>query len=80
MGELKRLVSALRRPAVKVTHFVRELNYWQRRSAILSLAPDRHLPHPDRPPDTFGEFLARTSGPLIREPSCKARLAGRWVG
>ncbi|HEX2320026.1 MAG TPA: hypothetical protein VHJ18_13680 [Streptosporangiaceae bacterium] len=66
--------------AVKLTELVRELNYWQRRSAILALAPDRHLPHPERAPETFSEFLARTSGPLLREPSCKARLAGRLVG
>ena len=76
----KRLRHALARPAVKLTQFMRELNYWQRRSAILSQAPDRYLAHPDRAPDTFCEFMARTSGPLLREPSCKARLAGRWVG
>ncbi len=64
----------------RLIRLIRELNYWQRRSAILSMAPDRHLPHPDRPPETYSEFLARTSGPLLREPSCKARLAGRWVG
>jgi hypothetical protein len=59
---------------------IRELNYWQRRAVILSMAPDRHLRHPNRPPETFSEFLARTSGPLIREPSFRARLAGRQVG
>ncbi len=64
----------------RLIRLIRELNYWQRRSAILSMAPDRHLPHPDRPPETYGEFLARTTGPLLREPSYKARLAGRWVG
>jgi hypothetical protein len=86
MGETRRPVvpiqigRGLARLAVKVTQLVRELNYWQRRSVILALAPDRHLPHPERPPDTFSEFMARTTGPLLREPSCKARLAGRCVG
>jgi hypothetical protein len=64
----------------RLIRLIRELNYWQRRSAILSMAPDRYLAHPDRAPDTFREFMARTSGPLICEPSCKARLAGRSVG
>jgi hypothetical protein len=68
-GVMKRLVA-----------LIRELNYWQRRAAILSMAPDRYLPHPDRAPESFSEFLARTSGPLLREPSFKARLAGRQVG
>jgi hypothetical protein len=64
----------------RLVHCLRELNYWQRRKAVLSLAPDRYLMNPDKAPDTYGEFLARTYGPLIREPSFKARLAGRRVG
>jgi len=80
MDRTKRLVSASGRLVGKVAALVRELDYWQRRAAIMSLAPDRYLPHPDRAPETYGEFLARTTGPLIREPSWKARLAGRWVG
>jgi len=69
MGAMRRLVA-----------LIRELNYWQRRAAILSMAPDRYLPHPDLAPESFSEFLARTSGPLLREPSFKARRAGRQVG
>jgi hypothetical protein len=60
--------------------FLRELDYWQRRTTVLSLAPDRYLMNPDKAPDTYQEFLARTYGPLIREPSFKARLTGRRVG
>jgi len=59
---------------------VGELNYWQRRATVLAMAPDRFLANPHRPPDTYQEFLARTSGPLIREPSLRARLSGRQVG
>ena len=59
---------------------MRELNYWQRRAIVLSMAPDRVLVNSNRPPDTYDEFLARTSGPLIREPSSQARLSGRQVG
>jgi hypothetical protein len=84
MGETRRPVvrlgRGLARLAVGLMQLVRELNYWQRRSAVLALAPDRHLAHPERAPDTFCEFMARTTGPLLREPSCRARLAGRCVG
>jgi hypothetical protein len=59
---------------------VREIDYWQRRAAVLTMAPDRYSLNSDRPPDTYDEFLARTAGPLIREPSLRARLAGRQVG
>lgn len=71
---------ALRRMAGGLMRFLRELDYCQRRAAVLSLAPDRYLMNPHKAPDTYREFLARTSGPLIREPSSKARLAGRRVG
>jgi hypothetical protein len=80
MEPMKRLIHTSGRIACRLAGFVRELDYWQRRSAILSMAADRYLAHPDRAPETYSEFLARTSGPLLREPSCKARLAGRWVG
>lgn len=79
-GGTARLARAACRQVSRLVELVRELNYWQRRAAVQSMAPDRYLPHPDRPPETFSEFLARTSGPLIREPSSKARFAGRQVG
>ncbi|MEP7023070.1 MAG: hypothetical protein ABJB47_04535 [Actinomycetota bacterium] len=66
--------------ARRLVHVVREMNYWQRRSTTLMLAVDRYVDNPHRPPDTYAEFLARTSGPLTREPSARARLAGRAVG
>lgn len=58
----------------------RELNYWEHRMAVLSMAPDHYANEPDRAPDTYEEFLARCSGPLLCEPSSRARLAGRQVG
>lgn len=66
--------------ARRLVRLMSELNYWQRRAAVMSMAPDRYLPHPHDAPDTYSEFLARTSGPLLREPSSRARLAGRQVG
>jgi hypothetical protein len=80
MNGVRRPARALKRMARRLAGFVRELDYWQRRKAVLSLAPDRYLMNPNKAPDTYQEFLARTYAPLIREPSFKARLAGRRVG
>ena len=80
MNGVRRPARALRRISRRLMQFLQELNYWQRRKAVLSLAPDRYLMNPDKAPDNYREFLARTYGPLIREPSFKARLAGRRVG
>jgi hypothetical protein len=54
--------------------------YWQRRATTLFLSPDRYVENPNKPPENYQEFLIRTSGPLIREPSALARIAGRNVG
>ena len=80
MDRVGRASRALWRPVGGMVNFLRELGYWQRRTAILTLAPDRHLAHPNKAPETYREFLARTTGPLLREPSWCARLAGRQVG
>jgi len=71
---------ALRRLAHEVAECARELNYWQRRATVLSMAPDRFSMKSNQPPDTYEEFLARTTGPLIREPSLRDRQGGRQVG
>jgi hypothetical protein len=80
MDGVRRAARALWRAVSGLAHFLRELDYWQRRMAVMSLAPDRYVAHSDRAPDTYREFLARTTGPLLREPSSRARLAGRQVG
>ena len=80
MSGVRRPVRAVWRTAGSIMRFLRELNYWQRRTAVLSQAPDRYIMNAHEAPATYREFLARTSGPLIREPSFKARLAGRRVG
>jgi hypothetical protein len=36
-------------------------------------APDRYAPDPYRAPDTYAEFLFRTSGMLVHEPRCGRR-------
>jgi hypothetical protein len=80
MHRVRWTTKALRRLTSGVAESVRELSYWQRRATVLSMAPDRALLNPNRPPETYDEFLARTWGPLIREPSSRARLGGRQVG
>jgi hypothetical protein len=58
---------------------VAECNEAQRRLAYRALSCDQHLTRPDVPPETYAEFLLRTSGPLRREPSARQRIAGRAV-
>ena len=70
---------ALRRLAHEVAESARELNYWQRRATVLSMAPDRFALKSNVPPDTYEEFIARTAGPLMREPSLRERQGGRQV-
>jgi len=52
----------------------------RRRAVVLRAAADLHLPQPDSPPDTYAEFLFRTSGPLLREPKAAGRARGQMVG
>jgi hypothetical protein len=68
------------RAAGKLADAVREMNEAQRRTLVLRTAIDRHVANPDAAPDTYGEFLARTSGVLLHEPSARKRLrkARRW--
>jgi hypothetical protein len=69
----------LRMLAGKIAAVVGEMNDAQRRMTVLRTAPDRYLTNPGEAPATYAEFLARTSGPLLREPSARhrARLAPR---
>jgi hypothetical protein len=70
-GRLRRLVSS-------IAAVVAEVNEAQRRMAVLRTAQDRYLLKPDEPPDNYTEFLGRTSGVLLHEPS--ARNRGRRIG
>jgi hypothetical protein len=63
----------LRRAARRVAEVVAEMNEAQRRLYLLRTAQDRYLINPDEPPETYAEFLARTSGPLLREPPASRR-------
>jgi hypothetical protein len=56
-----------------------EFQRQQNRLNAVMLSYDAHMINPSAPPDTYAEFLARTSGPLRREPSARSRLAGHGV-
>jgi hypothetical protein len=45
----------------------------QRRMTMLRTAPDRYAPRSAKAPDTYAEFLFRTSGSLLHEPPASAR-------
>ena len=59
---------------------IAEMNYAQRRLHVLRTAHDQYLPCPGNPPATYAEFLVRTSGALLHEPTASARVSGRIVG
>ncbi len=65
--------STVRRAAGKLADAVREMNEAQRLMLILQNAPDRYVADPGAAPDTYDEFVARTSGPLQHEPSATRR-------
>ena len=66
----------IRRLVRTFSHVIAECTYAQRRMSELATAPDRYLLNPDVAPDTYAEFLYRTSGVLRREPPARCR-AGR---
>ena len=61
------------RVAGRVADAVREMNEAQRLTLVLRTSTDRYLQNPDAAPDTYGEFLARTSGALLHEPPARKR-------
>ncbi|HEY1624770.1 MAG TPA: hypothetical protein VGG16_13320 [Streptosporangiaceae bacterium] len=71
---------AARRIVHRVSRTVADLNYAQRRLVALASAADRWVPERAKAPDTFAEFMFRTSGPLLHEPSARRRDRGRRVG
>ena len=65
--------------ARRISQIFSECNEAQRLLTVRRLAFDRQLPEPDLAPEVYDEFLARTSGPLLHEPSARQRQAGRAV-
>ena len=74
---MARLGSGLARFGRRIANVVAECNYAQRRLFAITTAPDRYLPDRDKAPDTYAEFLFRTSGGLLHEPTSAQRERGR---
>ena len=64
-----------RAAAHTITSVVTECNQATRTMWQLRMAPDRFLPDSGQAPDDYAEFLFRTSGSLVHEPSARQRLA-----
>jgi len=69
----------LSRTASAVLGVIDEMNDAQRRALRARMAYDQFLPNPAQAPDTYQEFLLRTSGPARHEPTAGQRRAGRRV-
>jgi hypothetical protein len=69
----------LRTLARRLGGVVAECNEAQRRTTVLMTSADRSLVVPGRAPDTYQDFLLRTSGPLVHEPPAASRLPGQPV-
>ncbi len=71
--------TTMRRVAGKLADAVHEMNEAQRLVLALRTATDRYVENPGTAPDTYSEFLVRTSGTLLHEPSARKRIkqAGR---
>jgi hypothetical protein len=70
---MARLTSALARFGRRVAGVLAECDYAQRRLLELRMTPDAYLPDRDRAPETYAEFLFRTSGALLHEPTAARR-------
>ena len=61
----------------RIANVVAECNYAQRRSFAIMTNPDSYLIDRDQAPDTYAEFLFRTSGGLLHEAASSQRAHGR---
>lgn len=63
----------VRRAAARLADVIRQMDEGQRRMVVLRTAMDRYIATSDAAPDTYAEFLARTSGVLLHEPPARKR-------
>jgi hypothetical protein len=67
------LTSAVARLGRRVAGVLAECDYAQRRMLALRTSPDAYLPDGGRAPENYAEFLFRTSGMLMHEPTAARR-------
>ena len=72
-----RLTAGPARIVKRIAHVVAECDYAQRRSFAIMTNPDSYLTDRDHAPDTYAEFLFRTSGGLLHEAASSQRAHGR---
>ncbi len=63
----------MRRVTGKLADTVREMHEAQRLTLVLRTATDRYVQDSGAAPDTYDEFLTRTSGVLLHEPPARKR-------
>jgi hypothetical protein len=79
MTAVRRTAAALWRAAGRFGSVIAEMHRQQQRLHKINQSIDHYLPNSDAPPQTYREFLARTRGVLLHEPSARARLAGHAI-
>ncbi len=65
--------ATVRRVAGKLADTVREMNEAQRLMLVMRTATDRYVERSQAAPDTYDEFLIRTSGVLLHEAPARKR-------
>jgi hypothetical protein len=71
------MLNVLRAITRRVAAVIADCSYAQRRIAMLRANPGAHLVDPALAPDTYQEFLLRTSGPLVHEAPAARRSSGQ---
>jgi hypothetical protein len=79
MTAVRRTAAPLWRAARRFGSVIAEMHRQQQRLHKINQSTDHYLPNSDAPPETYSEFLARTRGVLLHEPSARARLAGHAI-
>jgi hypothetical protein len=70
-----KLKMTLRNVARRIAAIHAEISYAQRRADAMRTNPDLYLADSGKMPETYAEFLFRTSGVLVPEPAAR-RAAG----
>jgi hypothetical protein len=65
--------TTVRRVAGQLADIVREMNEAQRLVLVMRTSTEQYAKNPGAAPDTYDEFLARTSGALRHEPPARKR-------
>ncbi len=73
MTALARPTTGLARIGRRIAGVFAECDYAQRRWFTVMTTPDSYLTNSDQAPDDYAEFLFRTSGSLMHEPTAADR-------